>query len=99
MKNLKLQDFVNDYNRLVVQGANDDPIFVKGLVNEHYSHISEECWVWLRKRKDLKVGGYAWEIEWQGQHRRDLILKVEALAGPSIKVNGLWEERSNWVAV
>ena len=99
MKTLKLQDFVSDYNRLVVQGANNDPVFVKALVNEHYFHVSEECWIWLRNRKPLEVGGWAWEIEWQGQNPRDILLKVESLAGPSVKVNGLWDDRCNWIAV
>lgn len=99
MQTLKLQDFVNDYNRLVVQGANNDPVFVKGLVNEHYAHISEECWGWLRTRKPLEVGKWAWEIEWQGQNPRDVLLKVQSLTSSSVEVNGLWDERSNWIAV
>lgn len=99
MKTLKLQDFVNDYNRLVVQGANNDPVFVKALINEHYAHISEECWNWLRNRKPLEVGKWAWEIKWYGQHPRDVLLKVDSLEGTCVEVNGLWDDCRNWIAV
>lgn len=96
---LSLKDFLIKYNALVMQGVNNDPIFVKELIQEHFQQISKDCWNYLKARKQLKVGEYAWEIEWQGQHPRDIALKVEALTNTSIKVNGLWDKRSNWVAV
>lgn len=106
MSKLTINNFQQDYSRMLVANHHTNPEYLISFIDLHYSHIKDEVIAYLNEQHGPLVwGDLVCEREWMGQYPKYSTFRVVKTEGTVVLMTHIdsgeevWDDYTNLIAL